>query len=364
MPGVRSGWSGRVVRLLLLSVVGLLVVSLGTVVAGRDERPTPAPPSRSDIALANASSAAVDLHKRAGRLAATFKGNAETQAALSTAVSTLERHRRLLTPGGTVSSSPAPTSAAGQAAVAPSSAHPAPLAPSVTPGASSTPQPADLASLVGALAHFGRAALDDAADTTAGVARTLAMAGTEQLAMADALADAASLPAPQLPAAPVLSAEVGQRNCTKAAAAPVTGPAPETTAAGSAASPGPKQEVRALQSMVGGLQRALYAYETAAARLPDKAASFATARLERHQQALEAGLQLLEAGCGHIPVAEPAYELPRTFRKSPADGLAAVEEDLADMYLDLTGLSDGAIRQWAIGKLPRTSLAARHWEKP
>jgi hypothetical protein len=359
MPRGRSGWSTRVVRVLLLSVVGLLVVSLGTVVAARDEHPAPQPPTRGDMALANARADALALQHRAVRLASTLKQNAGPKAALSKTVRILERHRILLAPAKAHASA-VPTPAANKTGL-----------PDASPG----PQE-NLSSLVKALARSGYAALDDAAGTTAGVAKMLAAAGTEQVGAAAALAAAASLPAPELPDTFVEEDFEELPGCAAAgppAASPSTAKPPAASPStasppaagpGPAAAPGPKQEANALQSTLTGLQRAVYVYESAAPRLSDKAASFAEARLRQHRRALEVGRQLLESICGHVPVAKAAYELPEGFRKAPGAALFAVEQDLLEMHTDLTGLSDGTVRQWTIGLLPRTSLAAQHWEQP
>lgn len=358
MPRGRSDWSTRVIRLLLLSVVGLLVVSLGTVVAARDEQPAPQPPTRSDVALANARADALALQQRAGRLVSTLKQHAGTKAALSKTVATLERHRKLLAPADARASA-APTPAADETG---------------RPDASPGPQK-DLPSLVKALARSGYAALDDAAGTTAGAAKVLAVAGTEQFGAAAALAAAASLPAPELPdtfvekdfeelpGCPAGQSASGTSTAKPPAASPSTASPPEA-GTGPATAPAPKQEANALQSTLTGLQRAVYVYESAAPRLSDKAASFAEWRLRQHRRALESGTQLLESVCGHVPVAKAAYELPEGFRKAPGPALFAVEQDLVEMHTDLTGLSDGTVRQWTIGLLPRTALAAQHWKQP
>lgn len=342
MPKVRTSWSGRVIRLLLLSLVGLLVISLGTVVAVRDEHPTPPPPSPSEIALSNARADVLLLQKQVSGLANSLKANPELESALSKTEQALKRHRRLLAP--TVSTaSPTPT--------------PDPSAPTT---ASPSRPPADLHAVIRALARSGRTALKDAASTTAGVANVLAVTGTEQLAAAAALADAASLPPPELPAVPDGQEIAGLSGCeaaTPPAASPAASPAPTT-------GPGSQQEAEALHTTLTGLQRAVYIYEAAVPRLSGKAASFAESRLQQHRQALETGTQVLTSICGHIPVAEAAYELPAGFRDSPAAALAALEHDLVEMYTDLIGLSDGTVRQWSLGVLPRTSLAAQHWEKP
>lgn len=356
MPRVRTGWSARVVRLLLLTVVGLLVISLGTVVATRDEHPTPQPPSVSEIALSNARADSLSLQNQVNRLAARSKENRELESVLSETAQALERHRRMLAPAS--GSSPGVPAAS----------------PSAT-AASPSGEPADLRSLVEALARSGRAALNDAAGTTAGVAKVLAVAGTEQLTAATALAEAASLPTPKLPAAPTGQDFADVPGCpaaTPSAASPgATSPTASQTATGRAeprpsatTGPGPQQEAQALHTTLTGLQRAVYIYEAAVPRLSGKAASFAESRLQQHRRALEAGTRLLSSICGRIPVPEAAYELPAGFRHAPAAALAAVEHDLVEMYTDLTGLSDGTVRQWSLGLLPRTSLAAQHWEKP
>ncbi|WP_026819719.1 DUF4439 domain-containing protein [Arthrobacter castelli] len=365
MARVRTGRSTRIIRALLLSLVALLVVSLGTVVAVRDQSPTPEPPGMSDRALSTTRAATRDLQQQAKALAAILKDDGDTQQVLSTAVQTLQRHQRMLAPAATsgqTASAASPEPTAGQEPTAPDTA------PSGTATATKTPEP-DLPSLVKAMARSGRAALDDAADTTAPVARELAVAGTEQLTTAHALADAAGLPQPELPETPAGAVPAESHSCgtteppadsQKPSAGAQTSPASARDPAKGVAR---QQEVRALQATLTGLQRAVYAYETAVPRLSGKAASFAAERLQQHRRMLETGTRTLESACGRAPVAEPAYLLPDGFRQAPAAGLAAVEEDLVEMYEDLTGLSDGAARQWTLGALPRASLAARHWEQ-
>lgn len=373
MARVRTGWPARIMRALLLSLVAVLVVSLGTVVAVRDEPDAPEPPSRSETALSNARADTQALQQRTKDLAPMYKDDGDISRVLSTVAQTLQRHERMLNPASSTSTvgsaaSPSttttPASAAEPAAGTPAStAAPEPTAatgaPTAGPSGPATttgkPQPA-LPSLVQAMARSGRSALEDAVDTKPAVARMLALAGTEQLTAAHALAAAAGLPQPQLPDAPDGPERTKPPKCGAQTAA-----ASKPTPSGPVA---PKAEARALRTTLTGLQRAIYAYETAASRLSGEAASFATDRLRHYRRTLETATQLLESICGRVPVAEPAYLLPQSFRNAPATGLAAVEADLVEMYTDLTGLSDGAVRQWAIGLLPRTSLAARHWEQP
>ncbi len=202
--------------------------------------------------------------------------------------------------------------------------------------------------------------LSDALDVEPGMAGLLAAVGAEQLVRATSLADAATVPAPDVPPMPRSQDSGEPVNCQ-----------PSDTASGGPEEAGPEEagtdapgqdQVAALQAAVTGLQRTVYTYEVATARLGDPLSSPSAERLRQHRSDLEYGIGLLEPVCASVPVAEPAYTLPPRFRDAPVEGLSLVEDDLAGMYADLVSLSDGDVRTWAINMLARAALAAHHWE--
>ncbi|GAB3521979.1 hypothetical protein GCM10027402_13200 [Arthrobacter monumenti] len=313
----------------LLSVVALLVLSLGTVVADRT-RPEPDPPSVTDMARSMARAEAKSLQSRARELAGIAAPGGMKRALANTA-DLLSRHAAQL-------AAPAPASPQSE-----SSQLPSPVISAAASGTAESTSAPTVSGLVSALAANAKTLRLDARDVKAGMASLLATVSAQQFVLATSLAAKAGLPAPGLPPVPQSTDRADLIDCQSSGASDA-------------------KPAAALQATYTGLQRTVYAYEVATPQFDDPLFSLSRERRQQHRRALEQGEPMLEALCAQVPVAEPAYALPDEFRDDPAGGLALVEEDLAAMYADLVGLSQGDVRTWSISMLTRASLAAWQWE--
>lgn len=337
-PTGKKSAASKAKTLVLLSVVTLLVLSLGTVVADR-AKPEPDPPSVTDVARSMARAEAKSLQARARELAANAAPGGMKRALINTA-DMLSRHASQLAAPAPASPSPDPSELPSAVASA---------AASGTKDAGSAPT---VPGLVAALTANAKTMRLDARDVNAGMAGLLATTSAQQFVRATALAAKAGLPAPGLPPLPARGDRAELADCQ--ASGKVSGQASSRASEARSAA--------ALQATYSGLQRTVYAYEVATPQFSEPLFSLSRKRLQQHKRALEQGERMLESLCADVPVAEPAYALPNGFREDPAHGLARVEEDLAAMYADLVGLSPEDVRAWSISMLTRASMAAQQWE--
>ncbi|TDK26954.1 DUF4439 domain-containing protein [Arthrobacter crusticola] len=170
--------------------------------------------------------------------------------------------------------------------------------------------------------------LSDAVKAEPGIARLLASVGSSQWQQAASLRTLLGLPV-EAPAAAGLDA--------------ADGPACTDEPRGSAG------QRRALLSAVRTEDRAVYAYEVAAARLPDPEPLLAASR--EHAAVAAAASSALAALCAAPAPLPPAYALAPEFLADPAAGIARLEQELSVFYGSVVGAGGPALRGWAVGRL-------------
>lgn len=170
--------------------------------------------------------------------------------------------------------------------------------------------------------------LADAVQAEPGIARLLASVGGSQWQQAASLGALLGLPV-EAPAAAGLNAD--------------DSPACTEKPRGSA------EQRRALLSAVRAEDRAVYAYEVAAARLPDPGALLAASR--EHAAVAAAATSALAGLCAPPAPVPPAYALAPEFLADPAAGIARLEQELSVFYGSVVGSGGPALRGWAVGRL-------------
>lgn len=126
---------------------------------------------------------------------------------------------------------------------------------------------------------------------------------------------------------------------------PAPAPAPQPECA--ATDPVDPPDAEPLSVAVTAEHQAAYAYEVAAARIPDGA--HLTDRAEQHAAAAVAGKSVLQGlVCTQLPTQIPAFALDAGFPDDPAGTLDQLDAELVGMYADLVGLTDGPARLWAV----------------
>ncbi|RJU01555.1 DUF4439 domain-containing protein [Arthrobacter frigidicola] len=170
--------------------------------------------------------------------------------------------------------------------------------------------------------------LADAVQAEPGIARLLASVGSSQWQQAASLSAVLGLPV-EAPAAAGLNA--------------ADSPACTEKPRGSA------EQRRALLSAVRTEDRAVYAYEVAAARLPDPEALLAASR--EHAAVAAAATSALAGLCAPPAPVPPAYALAPEFLADPAAGIARLEQEVSVFYGSVVGSGGPALRGWAVGRL-------------
>lgn len=323
-------WRELLPRLALLSILALVVVSLGVALTPGSPK-EPAEPPFSERARATALTETLRL-RTAGEQLGQSAGTGKSRVSQTVTLLTIQA-RALLVPG-----QPAPEPAAGSTA-----------SQSGSPASSSAALPASAEALAAALAASGAQRLADAAVADGGMARLLASVGTAQLLQASSLAAATGTRAP-LPADPAAPQLAGA--CPSV---PATAPSPATPSQGSASLDA------ALAATVRTELETIYGYQVALTRLGGDAAKSAAEQLARHE-ALAAGAESVSRmHCAAVPPREAGYTLGPSFLASPAGGLAALEAAALPVYGDLVALSGGETRQWAIAGLVGAARRATLW---
>ncbi|MHA7263329.1 DUF4439 domain-containing protein [Arthrobacter sp. TMN-37] len=170
--------------------------------------------------------------------------------------------------------------------------------------------------------------LTDAGRAEPGIARLLASVGSSQWQQAAAL-----------------GARLGVPVEPPAVAGPGGADAPECT--GEPRGSGVQR--RALLSAARTEDRAVYAYEVAASRLPDPEGVLAAAR--EHEAAAAAAYAALAGLCAAPGPVPSAYALDPEFLADPAAGLARLEQELGVFYGSVVGSGGPELRNWAVGRL-------------
>ncbi|MBG6217440.1 hypothetical protein IWX75_001895 [Arthrobacter sp. CAN_A6] len=235
-------------------------------------------------------------------------------------------------------------------------------------------EPPSVETFTASLANCAQAGLQDAARMQPGPARLLATAAAGQWQYAAELSArtgvASGLPTLDQPAGaawPAADADPQRDDCANGRpddaetagadvdpaepATPDTTATPATTATNSPATSA-TPTVAATTLVSAALRAELgaeYAYEVAAARLPDPAVALQLSG--RHAEAAASAAVLLARLCGTVPPVPAAFHLDPVLLADPARGTAVLEQELSGMYGDLVGLSGGVTRAWAIAQL-------------
>ncbi len=286
-------------RVLVLTVLAAVVLGFGLIVSD----PNAEHPSATQQAQHTAAQAAHELAEDARRLA----GN-QAASPMVAAADILDRQAVLLQ---------VPVASGDSAEASPS--------PKTSPKNEPTVE-----EFVVALRSSAGRNLDQAEETEPGIARLLASIGTAQWILANDISSAAA-PPPQ-PVEP--AADPGRQQCM-----------PEEE---------PGDEVQAVRAVQLAEYRVAYAYEVTAART---GSPFLQDKAQAHRSAAGELAGILNALCAEMPPPVDAYVLSPNYFTDPAPVLTAMESELITSYADLVGLSNGAVRKWAIGTLLSATLA-------
>ncbi|ABY22398.1 hypothetical membrane protein [Renibacterium salmoninarum ATCC 33209] len=309
-------WSRRVLLLLLVAV---LVLATGSIISNRNNESQQI--SATEQGRQDSLSSANELLTQLKALAP----DSATAPAANYAVGVLNASIEALTrPSATSSASP----------TAPSSSATTPVA---------------VAAVVDGLAKAALSNLSTARNTEPGMARLLAAIGIGQAISAQYLAKQAGITVPMVAIPAVTPPEAS--SCATPTAPPAD------TKLGSA---------QALAAVALAEQKAVYAYQVAATRLATpESAKTAFGLLAQHQDALSQTRAQFRAQCLQSPLPEPAFiTLDQSFLAQPVPGLATLQDQLSISYADLVGLSDGALRDWAIEKMLSSSKDQLNWAAP
>ena len=128
-----------------------------------------------------------------------------------------------------------------------------------------------------------------------------------------------------------------------------------------------RQEVAALQAALAAEQAACYGYGVVGARLNASASDGQSADTDwvAHQIARD-NLTAMITAAGATPVPAPvAYQLPvQAHTAAQAKSLAVVLEDnVAQAYMGLVGLTDKALRELGTRQLTDAALRAARWRR-
>ncbi|WP_232083793.1 DUF4439 domain-containing protein [Arthrobacter sp. SO5] len=323
-------WQELLPRVALLSILALVVVSLGVALTpGSPGRP--AEPPFSEQARAAALTETLRLRAAGEQLGHSSPGTG--QPGISQTVSLLTSQAQALQAPG---QAPEPATEPGGSRSADPASPPAPL-------------PSSAAALAAALAGSGSQRLADAAVADGGMARLLASVGTAQLLQASSVAAAAgiALPLPAVPAAPQPSGAC--------AGAPATASSPAVPSRGAAS------RDAALAATVRTELETIYGYQVALTRLSGDAAKAASEQLARHEALAADAESLGLAHCAWVPAREAGYTLAPEFLASPGAGLAGLEAAALPVYGDLVALSEGETRAWAIAGMVGSARRAAIW---
>ncbi|MBE0009277.1 MULTISPECIES: DUF4439 domain-containing protein [unclassified Arthrobacter] len=328
--GVARSVAHRTIRSLALVLAFVLVVALGI---NLDGPPPPGPPplSLTEQAQVIAEVSATDLAAAATILSdgAAADGQGVGEAYAVTAGLLQEQAAALRHPVLSMVSSPTVSSGTVSAAPQPSAevARGEGLASTGGSSAAATQPAPTPTSFVADLFSAAQQNLEASIATEPGIARLLASVAVSQRHQALALAGLQGLEAPEwepLPAA---------------------GPGPLPKCAGT--DPVDPPEAEPLSAAVSAEHQAAYAYEVAAARIPDGA--HLTERAEQHALAAVAGEGVLQGlACTQLPTQIPAFTLDAGFLDDPAGTLDQLNAELVGMYADLVGLTEGPARSWAV----------------
>lgn len=215
--------------------------------------------------------------------------------------------------------------------------------PGAPPGPAASPAAAaDPAAYAAALTQSATANLEAAATADPGPARLLASVGAAQYVWSLRLAGTAGTGRPELPGAPAAGGTVpGAEDCPEE-------PVDSRTGA-------------ALTAAAEAEYGAAYAYEVAAARHHAAGSEPPAAWLQAggfHKQSGNSVLELQATLCLPAVMPPPAFALSDAFESDPGAALPALEQELTGVYADLVGLSEGNLRQWAVGRLAEAAAAA------
>ncbi|PPB49436.1 hypothetical protein C4K88_06980 [Arthrobacter pityocampae] len=233
-----------------------------------------------------------------------------------------------------------------------------------TTGPSAAPTPADGPAVLTALRDSALRSLSDASRADPGPGRVLAAAGVNQwrhaLRLGDTLGVDPGLPSPGALSAVDLAAGTGPfadlptpdaSTGAEPTAAPPTGSAPpealpEAPAECAGTPLGPDADRQGLLHARTAEDEARYAYEVAAALLPEPARALESASV--HRSAAEAVTDRLAALC--VPEAPTAtgYAIGPDFRADPVAATRAIEQAHTEFYAGLIATVGPDARAWAV----------------
>ncbi|MHA7239186.1 DUF4439 domain-containing protein [Arthrobacter sp. TMS1-12-1] len=219
-----------------------------------------------------------------------------------------------------------------------------------TPGGTTADGPtADAPALLALLRDSALRSLRDAAGAEPGPGRVLAASGVNQwrhaLQLGHALGMDPGLPAPDALSAADLAAGTGPFAAVAGPASPAAAsPTPPAECAGTPLRP--DADRRALLEARTAEDQARYAYEVAAALLPEPARALGLAAT--HRAAADAATARLAALCVPAAPAPAGYALGPDFRADPLTAMRSIEQDHAELYAGLIATVGPGSRAWAI----------------
>ncbi|WP_394250184.1 DUF4439 domain-containing protein [Arthrobacter pityocampae] len=364
--GRRGSRAGRLARrflgLVALFAVMLLVVGVGLVV--RSPEPQERVYSVSEQAQLDAELRYRSAAGQARVAAAAPALDPEAAAELAAAAADLDEQADAValprSPGPTAEPGTDPATGAATGAAGASAQSPTGSPAGSTAGSSAAPAPADGPAVLTALRDSALRSLRDANRADPGPGRVLAAAGVNQwrhaLRLGDTLGVDPGLPSPGALSAVDLAAGTGpfadlptpdaSTGAEPLAALP-TGSAPPEAPAECAGTPlGPDADRQALLHARTAEDEARYAYEVAAALLPEPARALESASV--HRSAAEAVTDRLTALC--VPEAPTAtgYAIGPDFRADPVAATRAIEQAHTEFYAGLIATVGPDARAWAV----------------
>ena len=352
---------GRPLRWSLVVLAALVAVLVVTGIALDARSDGSAEPARSP-----AEQSQLDAEARFRSLAASARGVATTDPALAERLGSLAADLEAQADAVALPQVPGPEGP-GQDSTPTSAGQPnAPSPTSSLTGAPSTaaPAPPTAPDVLQLLSESTLASLLAAVDADPGPSRVLASAGVNQWRHTALLAGALGVEPPLPPAGTFPAADLSAGTgvfARVAASVPTTGqtgvPASTPEASGdgeplgecSGTPLGSDADRRALATVRLAEEEARYAYEVAAARLPDQ-----RGLLERSaahaEAAAEAGHRLATLCVGAGPAAA-GFALGAEFRENPSSALRGLEQEHLELYAGVVPSVSRDLRSWAIAAL-------------
>lgn len=218
--------------------------------------------------------------------------------------------------------------------------------------AAASAAPADAPAVLAILRDSALLSLRDAARADPGPGRVLAAAGVNQwrhtLRLGQALGADPGLPAPGALSAVDLAAGTGPFADLPEQTEPAEplGGAPAAPAECAGTAVGPEADRLALLGARTAEDQARYAYEVAAALLPEPARALDAA--STHREAADAASDRLAALCVPADPTPAGYAIGPDFRADPLAATRAIEQEHAELYAGLIATVGPETRAWAV----------------